>query len=204
MLLLLLPPLLLKLSQCFCIADHTLNSSNYRMEGGGMYLGIWMSVRVCVCVWVPSEYVCSDVDSFSVYCSILNQRIYFELCLCYHAYVTSTRIISTRLKLSFSLLPIVPAATAAAASLQTQLLYGQTIQSIQFMFNIWRVTKNKKNKQECLAIWMCVGFTSTSCIDNSILLLSRWQNRYLFPYLIGILWIYLQSFKIQHFSLEFH
>lgn len=115
----------------------------------------------CVCVWVPSEYVCSDVDSFSVYCSILNQRIYFELCLCYHAYVTSTRIISTRLKLSFSLLPIVPAATAAAAStLQTQLLYGQTIQSIQFMFNIWRVMKNKKNKQECLAIWMCVGFTS--------------------------------------------
>lgn len=51
MLLLLLPLLLLllKLSQCFCTADHTQNSSNYRMEGGGMYLGVWMSVRVFVC-----------------------------------------------------------------------------------------------------------------------------------------------------------
>lgn len=100
MLLLLLPPLLLKLSQCFCIADHTLNSSNYRMEGGGMYLGVWMSVRVCVsAVWVCVLW-CGFIQ-----CVLLNIKstyLFWTMlmlsCVCYfnshYFYQTETQFLS--------------------------------------------------------------------------------------------------------------
>lgn len=111
--------LMLRLSQCFYDADHSLKLSNYRVEGGGMY-------SIVACVWV---FLCL----WNSFCMPHNiKSTLFELRLCHHAYVTSFRIITNNTE---SLSP------ANLPAHRSQLLCTQTIQSVQFMLNIWRVTK---------------------------------------------------------------
>lgn len=136
---------MLRLSQCcFYDANLSLKLSNYREEGGGMYsIG-----RMCVCAFV-------SVSSFCMPHNI--KSTLFELRLCHHAYVTSSRIIPTAL--SLFLLPIfqhnvVPATVHP----------NDTKRSVY----VQHLTRNEKTHRECLTFLMCVRILSTSCADYSI------------------------------------